>query len=250
MSDLLQNLKDTEYQGVKELADAAERFLREAGPVHTKGTVAEYPNERTVRYYISSGLLTSSTEKRGLKSVFGYEHLLKLLTIKKLQADGLPISVIKDLLSDKSIEDLEKLFGEEIRVFTEREALESFRQATGHIDDSEVMEMSLGDIEAAEIDPPEAPKSKAREYLESLLMKPKAPREDESQILFSHALTTPQARRTTPKQPEPPAEPGTWKRYEVAPGLELHARDDFRPPRDTGVLMQLLERILRKLDSK
>ena len=250
MSDLLQNLKDTEYQGVKELAEAAERFLREAGPVHTKGTVAEYPNERTVRYYMSSGLLTSSSEKRGLRSVFGYEHLLKLLTIKKLQADGLPISVIKDLISDKSIEDLEKLFGEEVRVFSEREALETYRKATGHVDDSEVMEMDFGAIEAAEMNPPEAPKSKAREYLESLLMKPKPTREEDSQMLFSHAMKTTLPSRSTPKQPEPANEPGTWKRYEVAPGLELHARDDFHKPRDIGVLMQLLEKILRKLDSK
>lgn len=242
MSDLLQDLKDTEYQGVKELAEAAERILRNAGPVHKKGTVAEYPNERTVRYYISSGLLTSSSEKRGLRSVFGYEHLLKLLTIKKLQADGLPISVIKDLISDKSIEDLEKLFGEEIRVFTNREQLESFKQVTEDVDDSEVMEMSFG---AAEEAPPEVPKSKAREYLESLLLKPKLPSEEAPQILFSRA---PQASLMS-KQPESP-EIGTWKRYEVAPGLELHARDDFRKPRDVGVLMQILERILNRLDSK
>ena len=245
MSDFLQHLKDTEYQGVKELAEAAERILRDAGPVHKKGTVAEYPNERTVRYYISLGLLTSSSEKRGLRSVFGYEHLLKLLTIKKLQADGLPISVIKDLISDKSIEDLEKLFGEEIRAFTERDDLETFMQVAadvGDVDDSEVMEMSFGAIEEA---PPEVPKSKAREYLESLLLKPKPPSEEAPQVLFSRA---PQASPMS-KQPEPP-EVGTWKRYEVAPGLELHARDDFRKPRDLGVLMQILERILRKLDSK
>ena len=250
MSDLLQNLKDTEYQGVKELAEAAERFLREAGPIHTKGTVAEYPNERTVRYYMSSGLLTSATEKRGLKSVFGYEHLLKLLTIKKLQADGLPISVIKDLISDKSIEDLEKLFGEEIRVFNEREAkLGSFGQATGHVDDSEVMDMSsFGDIHAAVMEQPGAPKSKAREYLESLLMKPKQPRQEDLQVLFSHASKTPLVSASESEPSEPEA--GTWKRYEVAPGLELHARDDFQKPRDIGVLMRILEKILKRLDSK
>ena len=247
MSDLLQNLKDTEYQGVKELAEAAERFLREAGPTHTKGTVAEYPNERTVRYYMSSGLLTSATEKRGLKSVFGYEHLLKLLTIKKLQADGLPISVIKDLISDKSIEDLEKLFGEE--VFTEGEAMASDLEAPGHFD-SAVIEMSLSDFGATQMSPPEPPKSKAREYLESLLMKPKAPRETEDlQALFSHsAKQPPQASIMASESSEPEA--GRWKRYEVAPGLELHARDDFQKPRDIGVLTRIVERILKQLDSK
>jgi DNA-binding transcriptional MerR regulator len=130
-------------------------FYGSPGQTQGKGTVAEYPNERTVRYYISSGLLTSASEKRGLKSVFGYEHLLKLLTIKKLQADGLPISVIKDLISDKSIEDLEKLFGEEIRVFDEREELESFRQALANPESAEFAEYN---ISACEEPPAEAQK--------------------------------------------------------------------------------------------
>ena len=245
MSELLQKLKDTEYQGVRELAEAAERFLREAGPTHRKGTVTEFPNERTVRYYISSGLLTSSSEKRGLRSVFGYEHLLKLLTIKKLQADGLPISVIKELISDKTVEDLEKLFGEDIRVFTEREALENYQKATG--DDDEVMEIHSVAFSAA---PPQKKKkkSKAREYLESLLLKSKAPSEENPDVLLSRVPDLPQM--SVRSTPSPPPASGTWKRYEVVPGLELHARDDFRAPTDRGPIMRIIERILRQFDSK
>jgi hypothetical protein len=109
---------------------------------------------------------------------------------------------------------------------------------------------SFGDIQAAELEPPGVPKSKAREYLESLLMKPKQPRQEDLQMLFSHASKQPQASLMEGEPSEAEAESGTWKRYEVAPGLELHARDDFQKPRDTGALMQLLERILQKLDSK
>jgi hypothetical protein len=154
--------------------------------------------------------------------------------------------VIKDLIGDKSIEDLEKLFGEEIHVFNEREALESFRQLLTNPDSAEITESY---ISASEEPPPEASKSKAREYLESLLMKPKALREEPPQIMFSQALESPQASLRS-KLPEPPADVGTWKRYEVAPGLELHAREDFRKPRDVGVLMRILERILKQFDSK
>jgi DNA-binding transcriptional MerR regulator len=246
MLDLLRNLKETEYQGVKELADAAEGVLREAGPSYRKGTVAEYPNERTVRYYISSGLLTSASEKRGLRSVFGYEHLLKLLTIKKLQSDGLPINLIKELISDKTIEDLEKLLGEEVRVFTEREAMETFRQANQPAD-PRVEEFIVGAEVTPEAPPP---KSKAREYLESLLLTPKPPAESEPQILYSRAPERPKVdlAMSRPMHVAPKAE--SWKKYEIAPGLELHARDDFRTPRDTTRLMRLFERILRQFDSK
>jgi DNA-binding transcriptional MerR regulator len=232
MRDLLKQLRGSEYQGVKELADAAERFLREAGPTQGKGTVAEYPNERTVRYYISTGLLTSATEKRGLRSVFGYEHLLKLLTIKKLQADGLPISLIKDLISDKTIEDLEKLFGEDIRVFTDRPALESYQKATG--DRDEVMELQF----SSDAPPPTASKSKAREYLESLLLKPKQPVEKDMEVFYSLA-------------PDPDAPTGdSWTRYEIIDGLELHARDDYELPSDPTVVKRIVERILAHIDSK
>ncbi len=235
VSDALQNLKDTEYQGVKELAEAAERFLREAGPVYKKSTVAEYPNERTVRYYMSSGLLTSASEKRGLRSVFGYEHLLKLLTIKKLQADGLPISVIKELISDKTIEDLEKLFDRENGVVSGDDAPET--SATEPANTAVQFGMPVPEI------PPLAlsTKTKAREYLESLLLKQKPSKEIELEVFYSVA-------EDRARLPDPP-DIG-WKRFEVAPGLELHARDDFRPGEDVGVLIEVLERILIRLDAK
>ena len=47
----LENQKGAEFYGVKELADAAERVLRTSGTSQDKGTVVEYPNERTIRYY-------------------------------------------------------------------------------------------------------------------------------------------------------------------------------------------------------
>jgi hypothetical protein len=99
-------------------------------------------------------------------------------------------------------------------------------------------------LSAFDLPAPEASvsKSKAREYLESLLLKPKATVEENQDILFSRVADAPQASRRS-RQPEPPAH-GTWKRYELVPGLELHARDDFKPPRDRGAIMRIVERIL------
>ena len=109
----LAHLKNSRFHGVKELADAAEELLREIGPSQERGTVAEYPNERTVRYYISEGLLPEPMGKAGSASIFGYEHLVTLVAIKKLQSEGLPISVIKGVIEGRSIEQLESLLGSE-----------------------------------------------------------------------------------------------------------------------------------------
>ncbi len=224
MSNSLEHLKDIEYHGVRELAGAAERLLRSTGTSQEKGTVAEYPNERTVRYYITEGLLDQAIKKSGVTSVFGYEHLLTLLTIKKLQSDGLPISVIKTLIEDKTVDELEKLLGEEVRVFTKRSDLDSYRQSTGHTDDSEVT--VLGEVSFAAMAPPLSPKkNEAKEYLESLLMD--RSREKEPQIAAKPQRTI--SRSST-----------DWRRYEIVPGLELHVARTYRPPHDVGFRQRIL----------
>jgi DNA-binding transcriptional MerR regulator len=224
MSNSLEHLKGIEYHGVRELADAAERVLRSAGTSQEKGTVAEYPNERTVRYYITEGLLDQAIKKSGVTSVFGYEHLLTLLTIKKLQSDGLPISVIKTLIEDKTVEELEKLLGEEVHVFTKRSDLDAYRQSTSHTDDSEVMvfpEVSF----AATAAPPATKKNEAKEYLESLLL-------DRSREKEPPAVAKP--KRTISRGST------DWRRYEIVPGMELHVARAYRPPTDAGFRQRIL----------
>ena len=230
MANALDELKNVEYVGVRELAAAAEHFLRSAGTSQEKGTVKDFPNERTIRYYITEGLLDQAIEKRGVTSVFGYEHLLTLLVIKKLQSDGLPISVIKTLITGKSVEELEKLFGEEVHTFASEQDLADFRRSIGHTDDSEVERVTFA-MSAAPAPPPEAPKKNAaKEYLESLLFKPRRKEEPEPPA-FARAAA-----------PSPPAQPGStdWRRYEIVPGVELHIARSFRPPQDKGFRNRLL----------
>ena len=48
-----------------------------------KGSVAEVPDERTVRYYLSEGLISPASERRGSASVYGYrQELLELLAVE------------------------------------------------------------------------------------------------------------------------------------------------------------------------
>ena len=217
MVQLLESLKHIEYHGVRELARAAEHFLRSTGTTQEKGTVADYPNERTIRYYITEGLLDQAIEKRGVTSIFGYDHLLTLLVIKKLQALNLPISVIKDLISGKSVEELEKLFGEEIHVFTDKDELDRFRASIGHTDDSDVVLFSSdGTIPSV----PTPAGNEAKEYLQSLLAE------------RSEKPERPPARRPPINEPRLSRGTSDWRRYQKIPGVELHISRNVRAPKD------------------
>ena len=229
MATTLDSLKGMTFEGVRGLAYAAKQLLESIGTSQEKGTVKDFPNERTIRYYITEGLLDQAIEKRGVTSVFGYEHLLTLLVIKKLQSDGLPISVIKTLITGKSAEELEKLFGEEVHVFSSERELEEFRRSTGHTDESEVQRVALPMAAAAPPLPEPPKKNAAKEYLESLLFSPRRNEEIEPPAL---------ARTPVP----PPRTPGStdWRRYEIVPGVELHIARSFRPPQDKGFRNRLL----------
>lgn len=99
------------YVGVPEFAAAAAAILDELGLIQERGTVTDVPDERTVRYYLSEGLIQAPEEKQGTASVFNYLHLLQLLAVKRLQADHLPIRKIRELVAGRSERELERLVG-------------------------------------------------------------------------------------------------------------------------------------------
>jgi DNA-binding transcriptional MerR regulator len=229
MASIFNAAKDEKYHGVRGLAEAANRYLSSLG--NADGARV---SERTIRYYITEGLFDHEFPKHGVTSVFGYEHLLTLLVIRKLQTDRLPISFIRTLLAQKTVDELEKLLGEDVRVFGSRTDLEAYRTATGHTDDSEVMELHAN--------PGPDQKKEARAYLESLLFDAAASPEAEPPA-FSLA-------------PEPaPASRGSsdWRRYEIVPGVELHVARRFRPGRDANFrqrILLLIDGILQSRESK
>jgi DNA-binding transcriptional MerR regulator len=99
------------YVGLPEFARMGEQVLAEMGLEQARGTVTSVPDERTIRYYMAEGLVQTPEEKQGTASVFGYINLLQLLTVKKLQAEHLPIRKIRELVAGKSEQELETLLG-------------------------------------------------------------------------------------------------------------------------------------------
>jgi len=103
--------KGKKYVGLLEFARVGEQILAEMGLEQARGTVTSVPDERTIRYYLAEGLIQTPGERQGTASLFGYLNLLQLLTVKKLQAEHLPIRKIRELVAGKSEQELEMLLG-------------------------------------------------------------------------------------------------------------------------------------------
>jgi DNA-binding transcriptional MerR regulator len=111
MSQTVLREKGKKYVGLPEFARASEQILAEMNLEQERGTVTSVPDERTIRYYMAEGLIQTPEERQGTASVFGYLNLLQLLTVKKLQAEHLPIRKIRELVAGKSELELEMMLG-------------------------------------------------------------------------------------------------------------------------------------------
>jgi len=111
MSQTVVKEKGKKYVGLPEFARVSEQLLAEMNLEQDSGTVTSAPDERTIRYYMAEGLIQTPEERQGTASVFGYLNLLQLLTVKKLQAEHLPIRKIRELVAGKNEQELETMLG-------------------------------------------------------------------------------------------------------------------------------------------
>src|SRR5919112_4395867 len=123
MKKQLESIRQRKFVGVAELAGEAAKILAESGLAQERGTVSEVPDERTIRYYLTEGLISPAEDKQGTASVFSYRHLLELMVVKKLQSEHLPIRKIRDLVAGRTERELERLLGTESAETARNEAL-------------------------------------------------------------------------------------------------------------------------------
>jgi DNA-binding transcriptional MerR regulator len=211
---------------LEELLAAANALLPEFAPEQPHGKTNERLDERTVRYYQSEGVVDRPTGYSGTAALYTYRHLLQLLTIKRLQSQGLPLRAIRGLVQSHSEAELEALLG----------AGEPHASASAAL----------------------APAGDAGNYLRGLLMRkaarvpappsppmPAAPMAPPPPPVASEApLLGPRARMS--RAEPPPA--ATWQRVTVEEGLELHVSEDFSPPPSPEGRRQLAERLVALLD--
>lgn len=207
MQSRLEKLRSAKFVGASALADAALELLRSSGIEQERGTVSDFPDERTIRFYLSEGLIDAPEERRGSASIFGYRDLLQLMVVKKLQAEHFPIRKIREIVAGRSEAELEELLAED------GSSKSSVRDPMTYLRSLLPMEISpqfLGHVAMSS--------SRVPEPSEMLAMM--APLENEE---------------------------STWRRVELQEGLELHIRNDFRINDERREVKRLTTRILNVL---
>jgi DNA-binding transcriptional MerR regulator len=76
------------------IADVAQA-LADGYPGAPSGRVRDLPDARTVRWYITRGLVDPPLGMRGRQALYGRRHLLQLVALKRRQSDGAPLAVIQ-----------------------------------------------------------------------------------------------------------------------------------------------------------
>ena len=165
---------------------------------------------RTIRYYIAESLLPGPGA-RGKAAVYTQEHLLRLRLIRVLVEQRVPLAEIRERVSGLSNEDIRSLLSQETQ-----------------------LQSTLSRIA-------EAPSPKA--YIGALLERARshrssvAPSPSSSLAPPAAYSPAPRLRSAAPVRPAPPSaaleaagsqprDSLTWRREELAPGIELHVRSD------------------------
>lgn len=86
------------------VAEVATRIA--ALPAPKNGQVRAIPDDRTVRYYVTLGLLDRPSAMRGRTALYGKKHVAQVVAIKRLQTMGRSLSEIQQLwptLEDRTL---------------------------------------------------------------------------------------------------------------------------------------------------
>ncbi len=91
---------------VSELADQVNTWCSEHDVVPANGQAGETVTERNIRFYRTVGLVDApESSGRG----FGEKHFLQLIAIRLLQAQGLPLRRIRELLFGRTVAELREV---------------------------------------------------------------------------------------------------------------------------------------------
>jgi len=101
---------------LKELVVVVNRLLPNFVRRQTRYKVTTKLSQRTVRHYLSLGLLDRPLYYTKGRALFGYRHVLQLLVIKYFQSQYLPLKKIALIMEKLSTEVLEKLLFEKPRL--------------------------------------------------------------------------------------------------------------------------------------
>jgi DNA-binding transcriptional MerR regulator len=85
---------------IAELSERVSAALAEvAYEPPANGQVRAVPDLRTIRYYTSIGLLDRASAMKGRTALYGRRHLLQLVAVKRLQAEGRSLNEVQAALT-------------------------------------------------------------------------------------------------------------------------------------------------------
>jgi DNA-binding transcriptional MerR regulator len=92
---------------LRDLATVAGAVLDASGIRPINAAASAYPNERTIRFYVTRGLVTPP-DGRGTAATYSYRHLLQVLAIKLRQMEGATLATITKELAETTGDVLER----------------------------------------------------------------------------------------------------------------------------------------------
>jgi DNA-binding transcriptional MerR regulator len=161
-------------------------------------------NARLVRHYTSFGLLEPPL-KEGREARYTVDHLLQLLALRRLLADGVSSAAIGDTLRKKD--------RDELRAIVEGGAKLEFAPATDQL-------------------------SAALSFIEQIRQ-----RSTEGAALSAPAQKAKTEAQPSPPVTSPTS--NSWERYQLLDGVELHVRSDVKVPTKAEAQRRLLDHITR-----
>ena len=93
-----------ELLSIETLADRANAWCRKHRVAPASGQAGELVSERNIRFYRATGLV-DAPEGGG----YGEKHLLQIIAIRILQAQGLPLRRIRELLFGRTLAELREV---------------------------------------------------------------------------------------------------------------------------------------------
>ena len=211
------NLEQHEHAvwNLTEFVDVANSLLPAYLPKDATGRTSEDVNARLVRHYATQGLLPEA-RKEGREARYLFDHLLRLLAVRRLLAEGFSAAAIKQVLDGRSTTEIESLLQGHLRI----ELIPEPGQA--------------GSVERAEF----LKKVRARAGLDRPTPPPAA---------------RPAAPQPTPPSAATLFSESQWTRLSILDGLDLFVREDFSLPKNRlgdAQLGQLLQVVLLQLEQR
>jgi DNA-binding transcriptional MerR regulator len=180
---------------------------------------------RTVRYYISEGLL-AGPRARGRNASYSQEHLARLRLIRRLVEQHVPLADLRQKLTGLSHQQVKTLLEDEERHGTVLHRASSTRSPADYIGEL----LTRARTARSYAPPPVSASAPA-----SPSPGPAHPNPALASTNQGPAVRGPQPAPQLPPRPDPE----TWQHLQLAPGLELHVRAGH-----AAQYSQLIERLL------